>query len=52
MIRHYYHLLDDESQRQMRRMNFLESTIGAGADGEGDVSAEDINTQSRRVGSR
>ncbi len=34
MVRHYYHLHAEESQRQMGRLNFLGSAGGAVADGE------------------
>jgi integrase len=33
MVRHYYHLHDDEAQRQMRRLQFLDEAGGV-ADGE------------------
>lgn len=33
MVRHYYHLHDDEAQRQMKRVQFLGDVGGAGAAG-------------------
>jgi integrase len=35
MVRHYFHLHDDESQRQMKRISFLSDASGAVAAGEG-----------------
>jgi integrase len=35
MVRHYYHLHDDEAQRQMKRLNFLGKASG-------DVAAGDV----------
>jgi hypothetical protein len=34
MVRHYYHLHDDEAQRQMKRLDFLGEAGGGGATGE------------------
>lgn len=34
MVRHYYHLYDDEAQRQMKRLNFLGEAGGGVAAGE------------------
>jgi hypothetical protein len=34
MVRHYYHLHDDEAQRQMKRLDFLGEAGGTGATGE------------------
>jgi integrase len=34
MVRHYYHLHDDEAQRQMRRLQFLDEAGGGVAGGE------------------
>jgi integrase len=33
MVKHYYHLHDEEAQRQMKRLNFLGKTDGNGAVG-------------------
>jgi integrase len=35
MVRHYFHLHDDESRRQMRRINFLGDASGCVAAGQG-----------------
>jgi integrase len=35
MVRHYYHLHDEEAQRQMKRLKFLGEAGGSGADGDG-----------------
>jgi hypothetical protein len=34
MVRHYYHLHDDEAQRQMKRLNFLGQAGGGVAAGD------------------
>jgi integrase len=31
MVRHYYHLHDDEAQRQMQRVNFVGDSTATGA---------------------
>lgn len=33
MVRHYYHLHNDEAQRQMKRLNFVQGAGGADAAG-------------------
>ena len=39
MVRHYYHLHDDEAQRQMQRINFVgNSTTKGVAEGTTEVS--------------
>jgi hypothetical protein len=39
MVRHYYHLHDDEAQRQMKRLDFLGEAGGGGAI----VEVSDVN---------
>jgi integrase len=34
MVKHYYHLHDEEVQRQTKRLNFLEKTGSNGAAGQ------------------